>query len=86
MSAIGSRKMQATHKVTQVLRLIQSRILFDEVVESRGCLRACCKVTGVYLFQNPDKNIVAEVEKLGHGVKVTEEGKRMNRTNNEVKR
>jgi hypothetical protein len=74
MSVTGSCKAQVTHKVTKVLRLIQPHILLDEVVESRGRLRACCEVTGVYLFQNPDKNIIAEVEKLGHGAGVTKEG------------
>lgn len=48
------------------MSLVQANVLFDEGVEAPGRLRACSKVLGVYLLQDPDQNIVAKIKER-HG-------------------
>lgn len=52
---------------------MQPLVVLDEAVETHGCLRTCRNITRLDLLQNPDKDVVAEVEKFGHGVNVTRE-------------
>ena len=55
-----------TYKIMKIMSLVQPNVLFDEGVEAQGRLRACSKVLGVYLLQNPDQNVVAKIKKR-HG-------------------
>jgi hypothetical protein len=48
------------------MSLVQANVLFYKGVETPGRLRACSKVIGVYLLQDPDQNIVTEI-KEHHG-------------------
>lgn len=48
------------------MRFVQPSVLLNKVVEASRRLRACREILRVDLLQNPDQDVVTEIQKLSH--------------------